>query len=170
MSRSYKKHYSDYHNLRSEYAPPLWGRIRARERGCVHDETRSCENGDVIFPPYYWNDGQFSKRSFYSKTEIRGEIRTEYFAEIQGILNNYPVTIVWRYQSIKAEFFRCFKKIRGAIPDNNPLLSFAWLNTKDAKQMIKAWKGDPFDVLYELTRKGVIEKAARLECKKRLRK
>lgn len=170
MSRSYRKRLSDYHAPQGEYEPPYWGRMRAKERRCVHDEARSFENGYVVFPQYYWNDWRFSKRACYSKKQIRGEIRNKYFTEVNSILNGYLAVYHWTRHSGKEEFHRCFRKIKGEIPDGNPLSSYAWLNTKEAKKMIKTWNGEPLDVIYELARKGVIEKAARLECKKRLRK
>jgi hypothetical protein len=144
--------------------------MRSKERRCVHDETRSFESGDVVFPQYYWNDWSFSKRACYSKKQIRGEIRIKYFTEANSILNGYPAVNCRMRYSCKEEFHHCFRKIKGEIPDGNPLSSFAWLNTKEAKKMIKAWNGEPLDVIYELARKGVIEKAACFECKKRLRK
>jgi hypothetical protein len=47
---------------------------------------------------------------------------------------------------------------------------FEWLNTAEAIAAVRAWKGEPLDILPELARKKIIEKAVALEVKKRNRK
>jgi hypothetical protein len=165
MSRSYLKYLSFQTD---EFEPPEWGGLRDKERRCIFDELRSVENGEVIFPAYYGSrkrSWHCSSRLYYSKKDIR----SSYFTDIRNVLNGY---VNRRYSSIihdfEEDFLADFTAIRKMRDDF--WLSYVWLATKKAKKLIKAWKGNPLDVLYELTRKGVIEKAVRLECKKMLRK
>jgi hypothetical protein len=165
VSRGYRKYLSVQ---TSAFEPIEWGGVRIREDRCIYDELRSLENGEVIFPPYYGSrkgSRHCSSRLYYPMKNIR----TVYFTGLRNILNGYTGRRRPRMiQDFREDFLAGFnntRKTRGGFH-----VSFAWLDTKEAKEMIKAWKGDPLDILYELARKGVIEKAARLEGKKMLRK
>jgi hypothetical protein len=164
MSRSYRKYLSFQTD---EFEPPEWGGLRNKERRCISDELRSAENGDVLFPLYYGS----RKRSWYCSSRLyysKKDIRTSFFTDIRNIINGYVKDrYSWRPYDHESEFIANFNNIKS--PQDDFRMSLDWLDTKEAKKLIKAWKGNSLDVLYELTRKGIIERAVRLECKKMLR-
>jgi hypothetical protein len=48
--------------------------------------------------------------------------------------------------------------------------SIEWLYTREAKEAVKSWEGDPLDILYHLACSGIIEKAVMDRCKRIARK
>ena len=163
MSRSYRKFLSRDHH---EFDPPDWSGFRSRERRCISKELHNHYHGDVIFPRYYGSDDKSwccSTRSYYSKKEIRDD----YFEEIRNILNGYQDRRYrGEYDDYEEIFTNDFYRIKkGESPDGNGS-RFEWLNSRQAKEEIKNWDGDPLDILYHLTNNCLIEKAVHRECKR----
>jgi len=149
-----------------------WHRsMRARERMLIHREIFSTEYGDVIFPIERevlvpWDD-DFSHNNLYCKKEIRDN----YFCEIRNILNGYQERgYCGQYVDPQEVFIEAFNRIKKGECSDGKESCFAWLNTREAKEAVKQWVGDPLDVLYYLSHSGIIEKAVRKECKRMLKK
>jgi hypothetical protein len=151
-----------------------WHRsLRTNERECIHKEMRSEDYGEVIFPVISEisapRDDDVS-RSICSKKSIR----EEYFNDISNIINGY----VYRYSymthgqdSIHETFLKYFNEIKNSnLRDTGWKFSLKWLRLKEIKKVIKAWKGDPIDVLYYLAHSGLIEKAVNVEYKRQTKK
>ena len=166
MSRSYRKFLSWEHK---EFSPPNWGVFRRKERECIQCELQTHDYGDVIFPRYYGSDdGSWfcSRRHYYPENKIR----RWYFLEIRNILNDYHDRRWGEYYDYEKIFVKDFNRIKkGESPDGKES-SFEWLNSREAKEAVKNWDGDPIDVLHYFTHTGIIEKAVRQECKRILRK
>jgi hypothetical protein len=121
-------------------------------------EMKSLNYGDVIFPI---PEDYFSES--YKTIVSKKEIRNEYFLEIRNILNGYSSR---NHEACDESFIDYFNQIKGLTRDDDGrLYEWDWLNTKPVKRVIKAWKGQPLDVLEYLTHHGYIEKAVRQECK-----
>ena len=165
MSKSYRKYLSQEN---PEFRPPDWSGFRTKERRCIYDELHSHEYGEVIFPQYYgsavWSWGA-SARS-YCKVE---DIRNNYFDEVSSILNGYIKGKILP-KDYRSTFLKDFAQIKNGERPDGKNSCFAWLNTKQAKEAIKNWTGDPIDILYHFTKTGIVEKAVRKECKGMLRK
>ena len=167
MSRSYRKFLSWPHY---EFDPPPWPSFRNIEKKCIRDEVYGVEHGEVLFPQYYGScDGSwFSSRRFYYP---KAKIRNNYFREIRNILNGYIETRYWREDDDHQQaFIKAYSNIKNGISPCEKALRFEWLYTRKAKDAVKNWNGDPIDILYYLTRSGIIEKAVHNECKKMLKK
>ena len=72
-------------------------------------------------------------------------------------------------------FIESFYRIkRGGIPDGVKMDRYErpleWLHTREAKEAVKKWEGDPLDILHYLTSSGLIEKAVNYKCKRIARK
>lgn len=164
MSRSYRKH-SSWEN--HEYTNPNWGSVRMQIRARVKQAIEDTPDTDVMFPLRYRNGDSTKRRLYYSVTEIRDT----YFTEIRNILNGYHHkhynAVYWSYD---ISFLHCYNIIRGTMPDDGTGGRFDWLNNRRAKKIIRSWNGDPLDILRELTRRGIIQYALRLECNRRKRK
>jgi hypothetical protein len=162
MSRSYRKFPSsqDY-----EYWGPAWKTIRMKERQCVHNEMTALEKGDAIFPCYHdFGDGSgfYSHRYYYPLKRIM----EKYALEIRNILNGHSDL----YNDFEDDFMIDFNHIRVCRYYDSVPLHFDWLNSKEAKQIIKSWKRKPLDVLYCLNSHRLIEKAAQHELHRMVRK
>jgi len=134
---------------------PDWGSSRMGERKAIHAEMSSGEYGDALFPKYLGDD----KRAWFMVPRhhplLKERIRTRYFREIACILNGQSVGSV----SARELFLLEFRRIKGIEPEGARGYAFEWLNLKAARKAIKAWEGEPLDVLAHLTRSGLIEKA-----------
>jgi hypothetical protein len=128
---------------------------------------------DVIFPIAAevsdpWG-GDYSSHTLYSAREIR----SDFFLEIRNILNGYTDPYD---HDCAADFLESFNYIKNPLSPylsarrNRTMSRFDWLNLKEAKEIIKQWEGEPFDVLYCLARRGIIEKAVRIKMKRLTRK
>ncbi|WP_026043584.1 hypothetical protein [Treponema primitia] len=162
MSRSYRKFPSDQC---SEYWGPDWRCIRTKERQCIHEEMRTPEKGDIIFPRYHaTGDGSWSSSSrfYYPKKRVWDK----YTTEIRNILNGYSD----HYDDFEDDFLIDFNHIRVFKYYDGVLLHFDWLKSKEAKRIIKAWEGKPLDVLYCLNSHRIIEKAAQHALNRMVRK
>ena len=181
MSRSFGKS-SKGHPMSRD-----WHRkMRARERMLIHREMFSTEYGDVIFPIERevfvpWDDDYSHHNLCYKK-----ETRDDYFEEIRNILNGYQEWDSWRgrerytdqprkdYQKTFIESFYRIK--REGSPEGEKVsryeqtFSFDWLLTREAKEAVKKWEGDPLDILYYFTFSGIIEKAVRNKFKRMVKK
>jgi hypothetical protein len=56
-------------------------------------------------------------------------------------------------------FMEEYRRIKGIVPDDGRCFIFEWLNLKAMRKVIKAWSGEPFEVLKYLTQHGFIEQA-----------
>jgi hypothetical protein len=134
----------------------------------------------VVFPSYksFPKEAPYNTQGTYHN--YKNEIRQRYFCEIQETLNRY--TIHNRYTMYHSDLLRTdeiyvelINRIKGLTPNTDigwewyfqwPLtFHFEWLNDKKVKRAVKAWGGEPFDLLKYLTDKGYIEKAVCLEFK-----
>jgi hypothetical protein len=131
---------------------------------------KNSDYGDVVFPMVYevsWGGYSYSGGLISSKN-----IRDEYSLEIRNILNGYAD----RHDDFTGSFLEACHHIKNPLSPytlqhcNGRKLPFEWLNVKKTKEILKAWHGDPLDALYYLTRHGFIEKAVRIERKKRAKK
>ena len=167
MSRSHRKFLSWSH---SEFDPPEWDSFRVKERQCIKKRLHNPEHEEVIFPRYYGSGkGSWfaSKRYYHSKADTRDS----YFKEIRNILNGYYEDGRWgQNEDHRQDFIEAYNKIKKGVSPDGKDSRFEWLNTREAKEAVKNWDGDPLDVLYYLTRSGIIEKAVRYECKRISRK
>jgi hypothetical protein len=121
------------------------------------------EYGDVVFP--------MGRRGVYHDCNPLKRIREEYFKNIRNILNGYRE---YSYsgnlrEDSEVEFMRHYQTIKnGEKPyESRNASSFEWLYDKDVRKAIKTWKGKSLDVLYYLTNKRFIEKAAVREHRRR---
>ena len=145
---------------------PNWSKTRMKENNAVHDELTNPGYGDAVFPKYRGAD----KNSWFSISlghPLQKEyIRIRYCKEIRNIINGYHD----EKENYEELFIEAYNRIKnGKCPDGK-VSRFAWLNTREAKEAVKQWEGDPPDVLYYLTHSGIIEKAVRNECRRMLRK
>ncbi|GHV88257.1 hypothetical protein AGMMS50267_06170 [Spirochaetia bacterium] len=160
MSRSYRK-FPSY--LNDEFCGPKWRKIRGQERRCVFDEMKTLENGDVIFPRYHAAEyGGPSSRDYYPMKTIWDR----YITEIRNILNEYSYDGHFSKNDFKADFIENFGRIKNGQEPTN----FDWIKINKIRKIIKAWNGEPIDVLYYLNHHRIIEQAANIELKRMLRK
>ena len=167
MSRSYRKFLSW---PSSEFEPVEWPGIREKERRCIHDVFLTGLYDEVLFPAYHrtrqasWSG---SSRIYQSKKEIRGG----YFKEIRDILNGHQNRPYRRgYDDYEEAFINEFNRIRNGVCLDGVNSGFEWLNSREAKEAIKKWEGDPLNVLYYLAHEGMIERAVCRECRRMSRK
>jgi hypothetical protein len=130
---------------------------------CIHREMISRDLGDVVFPVYkeyvrVWGRG-------HKPPVSRKEIRDGYFLEIRNILNGYVSHARYRYEAPNEDFIEQCNRIKHLIPDDGRKYDFEWLNLKGVQKVIKAWTGEPLEVLKELADGGLIEEAVRREYK-----
>jgi hypothetical protein len=170
MSKSYMKFLSV---PTDEFDPPEWYSFRTKEKRCILDEIRNPESeyGDVIFPRYYGSrEGSWftSKRLYRSKKGIRDD----YLKEIRDIINGYQDRrLYWRAGDVLEEIFtEEFYRIKNKEGPEGKEYHFEWLNTREAKEAVKNWNGEPLDILYYLVNARIIERAVCLEVERRLRK
>jgi len=142
-----------------------------KEKRCILKELYNQDYGETVFPQYYGSrKGSWfsSKRYYYPKRCIRDG----YFEEIRNILNNFQD---WLWLSRKREepredhqkdFLEAYNRIKNGVSPDGKVSRFEWLNTREAKEAVKNWSGDPLDILYYLTRSGIIERAVRIGCKR----
>jgi len=150
-----------------------WDSFRTKERQCILDELRNPESeyGDVVFPIYYGSKGRRGSSKRFN--HFKREIRNDYLKEIRDILNGFRERHSWNrreyddHEEIFTEEFNRIKKMEGRAVKKYLL---EWLNTREAKEAVKSWNGKPVDILYYLVNAGIIERAVRLEVKRRLRK
>ena len=74
------------------------------------------------------------------------------------------------YDDYKEFFITDFNRIKNMEGPERRRYRFEWLNTREAKEAVKSWKGEPLDILYYLVNAGIIERAVNLEVKWMLRK
>jgi hypothetical protein len=169
MSRSYGK-CDDRGSSMDKY----WHRsLRCRERECVHKEMLSEEYGDVVFPIVIEVSDPWS--GDYGRSPcIKGFIREKFFTEIRNILNGY---IHYSYgnenEDSEEMFLKCFNKIKKGLSHIDGYrynYNYVWLKSKEIKKAIKAWEGDPINILYYLAHAGLIEKAVNIEYRKKNKK
>ena len=177
MSRSFGKKSQGYSLCRGWH-----NSMRARERLMLHREMRSEDPGDVVFPvakefPRDYNIN-FAPYDYIKDT------RNDYFTEIRNILNGYQRW--WHSRKRHSEqpeedyqkaFIESFHRIkRRESPEGTRMYPypsrgcFEWLHTREAKEAVKEWEGDPLDILYHLVRSGIIEKAVCIKLKRMVRK
>jgi hypothetical protein len=147
-----------------------WHRkMRARQRLLIHREMMSADYGDVIFPivSEVSNPRHGDSYTVCDPLFLKLEIRGRYYLEIRNILNGYTD---WRDELLDETFMGEYHRIKGFIPDDGRKFRFGWLNVKAVRKVIKAWPGEPFDVLGHLTRNGLIERAGCREAKMELSK
>jgi len=177
MSRSYRKFVS--YSQEDEFYPPYWPGIRMEERKCIHNELQSVEYGDVIFPKYYGSDeGSWysSKRYYYPKWAIR----EHYFNEINYILRNFQkwFNVGDRQRNRNRPWIDYHKLFMDkyvntnnrCIPHTRQCSDLEWMHSPNIKAVIKAWKGEPLDILYYLAHSGLIEKTVQFKYRKVARK
>jgi len=173
MSRSYQKisagkrwnwkHPLFGRDIYSDIDPsiPAWSHNRMKEKRAIHDELTNAEYGDALFPQYRGLD----RSSWFSIPRwhplVKEYIRDRYFCEIHYILNGF-VDDKWRWKEL---FMEEFQAIKGIKSDSVRRYHFEWLNLKAVRKAIKAWTGEPLDVLRYLTLNGFIERAVCREFK-----
>jgi hypothetical protein len=156
MSRSYRKFPSLPRGRHYSRDSSHWWTYRVLERQCVRKEMVAPAYGDVVFPKYR-GDGHCAD---YCSLK---EKRDKYFRNIRNILNGY--TEYFSNGNLRedsqADFNQHYHTVKnGEIPyENRQGSSFEWLYDKGIRKTIKAWQGEPPDVLYYLTRHRFIEKA-----------
>lgn len=99
------------------------------------------------------------------------KIRNQFVSEIHRILNWCGYRNGWNYHEKYLEVYHKIKK--GLEPGHYSsynLLKLCWLYTKEIRREIKAWKGDPFDLLYFLVHHGIIERAVSIKLKRLIQK
>lgn len=155
-----------------------WHKLfRRLNRIAVRRESLISDYDDVIYTVVsevsdpYENDAYHGQSVFEKKKKIR----KGFFAEINAILNDSDIFDGWRYchsvrSDFRNQFLESFYRIKNGICPDGKASYYKWLNTKEAKEAIKNWEGEPLDILYYLTHNGIIEKAVLLECKKEFSK
>jgi hypothetical protein len=165
MSRSYRK-------ISSCSYVDIWPdrkKIRSKERWCIFTEIRAYAKGDAVFPSSHdFRDG-FLGGSIRGNFNFREKTREKYTTEVRNILNGYS-DHSRKATDFEADFIEAFYRIKGRLAAVGHDSCFEWLNTKEAKETIKVWEGEPIEVLYYLNHHGIIEKAVHLECKRMVRK
>jgi len=161
MSRSYCK-------VRNYKEVDVNKSFRVRDLVCIRQEMKNRDFGEAIFPVYkecvrVWGRG-------HKPPVSRKEIRDGYFLEIRNILNGYVFNARYRYEALNEDFIEQCNRIKGLIPDDGRKYDFEWLNSKNVQKIIKAWTGEPLEVLKELADSGLIEEAVRREYKLGTRK
>jgi hypothetical protein len=141
-----------------------------KERQCIYKETRTFEYGNIVFPKWYraGKNSWSSSPRYYRSIKA---IRDNYYAEINHILNDFHSR--WSWEVFREKFIEYFNELRPFVPftsDGDGTFDFEWLNYSAVKQVIKNWEGEPFDVLYYLSRQGFIEKTVTLAQKRLVRK
>ena len=134
--------------------------FRARCRVCIRKVTVNPEFGETVFPHYIKFFVSYGGKDYIFKNDIRHEFNLE----ISQILNGYNYR---RNPAMDTCFIEAVNEIKGVIPENRKAYRFEWLDGKKAKKAVKAWRGDPFDVIRHLTRRGFIEQAVRRSLKMR---
>jgi len=141
-----------------------------KERKSIREQLHNFEIEESIFPRYYGSrkGSWYASRRYY---QSKAEIRDKYFKEIRNILNGYYEEGRWgQDKDYQQDYIEAFNQIKKGVSPDGKDSGFEWLNTREAKETVKKWDGDPLDLLYYLTRSGIIEKAVRYECKRISRK
>jgi hypothetical protein len=172
MSRSFGKRAKGFSMRRGWHKT-----MRSRERLSVRREMTGADYGDEVFPivkevSNWWHqylslhEGRPWLDDCYTgidQLSLKQEIRDRYFLEIRNILNGYE-------DRHDETFLKEFRRIKGLEPDDGQRFRFTWLNVKAVRKEIKAWPGEPLDILRHLTHNGFIEQAVRRELKMTLSK
>jgi hypothetical protein len=156
MSRSYGKAAKGYPMERSWHKT-----LRAHERLAIHREMTGADYGDVVFPIPREVSDPYSGDCYTQALVFKEVIRDEYFKDIRGILNRR----IQIFSGCEDTFIEEFHMIKGLIPDDEREFRYEWLKLKAVRRVIKAWEGEPLEVLRYLTHKGFIEQAVRREFK-----
>jgi hypothetical protein len=169
MSRTYRKNIVTFW----DGFPPLWGKIRTKEKELLHKEVFAFCHDDTMFP-HSCKAKDYFKASFPLSLLI-SKIRNEYYTEINHIFNDFSVGITSHSNQkkiayYKKSFLEIVKRIK-QLPiiqyDKNKYANeeksrwFEWLCNKEILKVIEQWEGDPLDSLFYLSRHGYIEKAVR---------
>jgi hypothetical protein len=138
--------------------------MRLRERKCVAEELRSAGYGEVVFPRYYRSgeDSWGSRHRYYYPVK---RIRKEYATDIRNILNGYHDN----RRDFEEAFLQNFAGIKEGF-DPGRWIRFEWMEVKPVREAIRAWEGNPVDIIYFLNRAKLIEQAVRVRQKEMLRK
>jgi hypothetical protein len=120
------------------------------------------DHGEVIFPEDHIP--RAIRHPCYIYQEYK--IRQDYNIEIRKILNGL---IGYFEEDFEASFLECYAQIRNR-DSVSPSLCFEWLNTKEAKKVIRDWKGEPLEVLSYLNHHRLIEKAVKIKQRRMVRK
>ena len=151
VSRSYCKALSE----RGEDYLKNCKKHRAQCRLFLRQLAINPELGDIAFPLYKQFPATYARKNY----NLMSEIRNEFNLEIIHILCGHFYT-TWS-PSADEHFIEAFNKIKGIIPGGGRPFLFEWLEGKKAKKAVKAWRGEPLELLRHLTRRGIIEQAAR---------
>jgi hypothetical protein len=128
---------------------------RTQTRLYLRQLTINPELQDIVFPLYNHLRDKHHPKSF----NYLSEIRNSYNLEMVQILGGHFCP-VWSPLADE-HFIEAFEKIKGIIPGGGRPFLFEWLEGRKAKKAVKAWRGDPFELLRHLTRRGIIEYAVR---------
>jgi len=128
---------------------------RRQTRLCLRKLTINPELEDIAFPLYSRLRDMRNRKIFNYLSEIRNEFNLDIIQILAG-----HIYTSWS-PSADERFIEAYKKIKGIIPGGGLPFLFKWLESKKAKEAVKAWSGDPFGVLWHLTRRGIIEQSAR---------
>jgi len=148
-----------------------WDSFRTKEKQYILDEIRNHESeyADVVFPIYYGSKGRRGSSKWINY--FKRKIRNDYLKEIRDILNGFRERRYRvEYDDHEEIFIAEFNRIKNMEGRAVKKYLFEWLNTREAKEAVKNWNGDPVDILYYLVNAGIIERAVRLEVKSMLRK
>ena len=160
MSRSYSKTLPGGTTFRRKKNK----RFRARCRVCIRKETINPEFGETVFPHYKKFFVSFGGKDYVFKNDIRQEFNLE----ISQIINGYSCKHFGRdAPKMDKCFIETVNEIKGVIPEKRKAYRFEWLDGRKTKRAIKAWRGNPFDVISYLTRHGLIEQEIRRRLKMR---
>ena len=160
MSRSYGKTFPGGTSFRRKNNK----RFRAWCRVCIRKETINPEFGETVFQHYKKFFVSHGCKEYIFKTDIRHEFNLE----ISQILNGYSYK---HFSGVVPEMDKCFietvNEIKGVIPESRKTYRFEWLDGGKTKRAVKAWRGNPFELIRQLTRRGFIEQAIRRSFKMR---
>jgi hypothetical protein len=136
-------------------------------RQCIKKELYSYEDSDMVFPVAHYH--------YRADYEPLKNTRESYFLDIRNILNGYSNNCNNEYARYD-HYGRYINKLEEDVQDNfikqyqiikNGEIKyiardrniFNWLEDKDIRKVVKEWKGEPFDVLYYLSRHRYIERS-----------
>lgn len=156
MSRSYSKTLPE----RATFKRKNNKRFRARCRLCIRKEAANPELGETVFPTYK----AFYVLSRWNDHNVKNDIRHGFNLEISQILNGYSYR---KNPAMDECFIEAVNEIKGVIPEAGRPYRFEWLEGRKVRKAVKAWRGEPFDVIGHLTRRGFIEQAIRRDLKMR---